>query len=82
MTPQPRYRRPPDAEQAAVTKRVEGYGRTSYQDRGCEVAPACLRCPLAECKYDNERGYELYVRQHGTTRPLVLQLKHVPTPVR
>lgn len=23
-----------------------------YQDSGCEVAPACLRCPLVRCQYD------------------------------
>lgn len=25
---------------------------TIYVDRGCEVAPACLACPLPRCKYD------------------------------
>jgi hypothetical protein len=23
-----------------------------YEDTGCEVAPACLSCPLPRCKYD------------------------------
>ena len=25
----------------------------TYRDDGCEVAPACLRCPLPQCKYDD-----------------------------
>ena len=24
-----------------------------FEDTGCEVAPACLRCPLPQCKYDD-----------------------------
>ena len=24
-----------------------------YQDTGCNVAPACLECPLETCKYDS-----------------------------
>jgi len=27
----------------------------TYRDDGCEVAPHCLECPLAVCKYDNSR---------------------------
>lgn len=23
-----------------------------YEDRGCDVSPSCLRCPLAVCVYD------------------------------
>ena len=23
-----------------------------YRDTGCELAPACLSCPLPQCKYD------------------------------
>lgn len=25
----------------------------AYRDDGCDVAPACLRCPLPACKYDD-----------------------------
>lgn len=25
----------------------------SYRDTGCELAPSCLECPLAICKYDD-----------------------------
>lgn len=26
---------------------------TEYADTGCELAPSCLECPLALCKYDD-----------------------------
>jgi len=26
-------------------------------DQGCEVAPACLTCPLPQCKHDDPWGY-------------------------
>ena len=31
------------------------WARTSeiYIDRGCEVSPRCLECPLSACKYDD-----------------------------
>ena len=25
----------------------------NYRDTGCELAPSCLECPLATCKYDD-----------------------------
>jgi hypothetical protein len=31
----------------------------SYQDTGCEVAPSCLRCPLARCQYERGGGRRL-----------------------
>ena len=36
----------------AKTKRglPENY---NYSDTGCELAPSCLECPLATCKYDD-----------------------------
>lgn len=27
-----------------------------YVDDGCDVAPACLSCPLVRCRYDVEGG--------------------------
>ncbi len=27
-----------------------------YEDTGCDVAPACLRCPLLMCRYDHPDG--------------------------
>ena len=28
----------------------------NYSDTGCELAPSCLECPLAKCKYDDPNG--------------------------
>ncbi len=28
-------------------------------DRGCEVSPKCIDCPLPTCKYDNPEDYHL-----------------------
>ena len=27
-----------------------------YRDTGCDLAPSCLRCPLARCRYDEPGG--------------------------
>ena len=27
-----------------------------YQDKGCEVSPSCLRCPLERCIFDEPEG--------------------------
>lgn len=27
-----------------------------WPDTGCDVAPACLSCPLPECRYERHRG--------------------------
>ena len=29
---------------------------TVYEDTGCDLAPSCLECPLALCKYDDPSG--------------------------
>lgn len=29
-----------------------------YEDTGCEVALACLNCPLPQCKYDDPTWYQ------------------------
>jgi hypothetical protein len=45
-----------------------------YHDTGCSIAPRCLECPLARCRYDvsvNERGLE--------TRQRVAALAGMPT---
>ena len=54
-----------------------------YRDVGCEISPACLECPLPQCKYDNpkrarrEKRFErdqqvVYAfRQGGMTAPQV-----------
>ena len=35
----------------------------SYHDRGCDVAPSCLRCPLPVCKYDDPGWLSRLVRR-------------------
>ena len=35
---------------------------TVYRDTGCDLAPSCLVCPLALCKYDDANG-----ARHGRT---------------
>lgn len=27
-----------------------------FSDTGCDLAPSCLRCPLARCRYDEPGG--------------------------
>jgi len=34
-----------------------------YRDDGCEVAPRCLQCPLAQCKYDDPGWLQREQRQ-------------------
>lgn len=34
----------------------------AYPDTGCAVSPSCLRCPLAECRYDSELSERAAVR--------------------
>ena len=38
--------------------------RYPYRDDGCEVAPACLQCPLPRCKYDEPRLILRFRRDH------------------
>ena len=33
-----------------------------YRDDGCDLAPACLRCPLPRCKYDDPGWYRREIR--------------------
>ena len=33
-----------------------------YQDTGCEVAGACLQCPLSRCKFDDMEWFIKYRR--------------------
>ena len=29
---------------------------TEYDDKGCDLYPSCLRCPLPRCRYDDPGG--------------------------
>ena len=33
-----------------------------YRDEGCEIAPACLDCPLPECIYEQRGGRQHWVK--------------------
>ncbi len=35
-------------------------GRSIYEDTGCEVAGACLECPLSRCKFDDMEWFTKY----------------------
>ncbi|MCS7206788.1 MAG: helix-turn-helix domain-containing protein [Dehalococcoidia bacterium] len=39
-----------------------------YRDEGCEVSPACLQCPLPQCKYDDPEGYRRWLAQQREAR--------------
>ncbi len=33
-----------------------------YEDRGCDLYPSCLRCPLPKCRYDEPGGAAAMLR--------------------
>lgn len=33
-----------------------------YRDAGCDLYPACLRCPLPRCRYDDAGGAQAMLR--------------------
>lgn len=34
-----------------------------YRDEGCELASACLSCPLPKCVYDQPRGRQRWLKR-------------------
>ena len=36
-----------------------------YRDTGCDVAPACLSCPLSACKHDDPAAYNAMKREQA-----------------
>ena len=60
-----------DTDQSRQRTRKKGKSRAeqglpenfNYADTGCELAPSCLECPLAICKYDDPT----YGERHRTT---------------
>ncbi len=34
-----------------------------YRDEGCEIAPACLSCPLPQCKLDEPQAWRNGLRR-------------------
>lgn len=41
-----------------------------FRDDGCDVAPACLQCPLPRCKYDDPGWYQRELRGQRDQRIL------------
>ena len=35
-----------------------------YRDRGCDVFPSCLSCPLPRCRYDEPGGVRALLNRH------------------
>ena len=48
--------------------------RFPYRDEGCEVSASCLRCPLAQCKYDDPGWFQREKRKEKD-REVVLALQ-------
>lgn len=44
---------------------VGGYHDEVMPDKGCDVWPRCLECPLSLCKYDSIEVYHEWKRQQG-----------------
>lgn len=46
-----------------------------YRDTGCDLAPSCLRCPFARCRYDEPPARR--IAQHARDREIaLLRRKH------
>lgn len=43
-----------------------------YRDTGCEVAPACLKCPLPACRYELRGGLAAVRRQPRNRQVIAL----------
>ena len=54
-----------DQRNPHATARAED-GTYHYADLGCpEVAPSCLKCPLAACKHDDPEAFRIWLRERG-----------------
>ena len=49
-----------------------------FEDTGCDVAPACLRCPLPVCKYDDPLAKRREMRRVRYAPVLLLLGQGVP----
>ena len=52
--------------------RGQDSGYLERPDRGCEVSPSCLACPLERCKYDDPESYLLHLRQQADREKLAV----------
>jgi len=51
---------------------------TRYRDDGCAVSPSCLSCPLARCRYDDNRTLRAILNEPRDQRILDLKERGVP----
>ena len=52
----------------------EHKGRSDWEDTGCIISDACLRCPLPICKHDDKAWYEKYIKL-SKHRHAIMELK-------
>jgi hypothetical protein len=53
-----------------------------YRDTGCEIAPSCLRCPLARCQYDEPQSQRRRLIAAARDREIVLLRERYGVTVR
>ncbi len=58
------------ARQDALPERVE------YRDRGCDIFPSCLSCPLPRCRYDEPGGVRALLNRERDREIRRLRLDH------
>ena len=49
---------------------------TPYRDSGCDLAPSCLRCPLARCQFDVPGGAEKLLAERRDREITLLRRRH------
>lgn len=47
--------------------------RGGYQDRGCDITPQCLACPLPQCRYELGHGQARSRQRQTRIAPLLAQ---------
>ena len=53
------------------------FGVGIYRDRGCEVAPKCLECPLPQCRYDVPGGARVMINRERDDEIKRLRADHM-----
>jgi hypothetical protein len=47
----------------ALPRRIDALPEhTDYSDRGCDLFPSCLNCPLPRCRYEERGGASALIR--------------------
>jgi hypothetical protein len=50
---------------------------SNYEDTGCDIAPACLACPMDVCRYDDVTALRRYRHSEIRRRYSAGESKHV-----